>query len=136
MHVHIRHDDYLTVPFGRALIGVRDLRVGSPTFGAVATVEAGDTSPTAFTIPRGVAHGFLFLQPSVHCYAVSRYFDPADELGCRFDDADLDIPWPITDPVLSPRDHDLGSFAELLQQLAPHQAALVSRTIAGSVPVN
>src|SRR3954452_9738350 len=30
VHVHLRHDDYLTVPVGRASVGLRDLRHGSP----------------------------------------------------------------------------------------------------------
>jgi dTDP-4-dehydrorhamnose 3,5-epimerase len=74
-HVHIRHDDYLTVPVGRASIGLRDLRRGSPTEGLAALVELGRERPGALVIPRGVAHGFYFHEPSLHVYAVSEYWN-------------------------------------------------------------
>ena len=117
VHVHAVHDDYLTVPFGRVSVGLRDLRRGSPTEGAVALVELGEASPCALTIPHGVAHGFLFHEPSMHVYAVSEYFVERDELGCRFDDPDLGIPWPTTEVTLSPRDEAAGSLAALRSEL-------------------
>ena len=45
VHVHIRHDDYLTVPVGRASVGLRDLRRGSPTEGLSALVELSARAP-------------------------------------------------------------------------------------------
>jgi len=50
----------------------------------------------------------------VHIYAVSHYWDVDDELGCRWNDPDLEIPWSPEDPLLSPRDADLPSLAELM----------------------
>ena len=126
VHVHLRHDDYLTVPMGLAVIGLCDLRTESPTHRAVTMVELGEHEPAALSIPHGVAHGFLFLEPSLHCYAVSRYFDPADELGCRFDDPDLAIPWPTRDVVLSRRDDQLPALPVLLDQLERGSSALAT----------
>jgi dTDP-4-dehydrorhamnose 3,5-epimerase len=114
VHLHVHHDDLLTVPVGRAVVGLRDLRPGSPTEGTVALVELGEDAPAALTIPHGVAHGFFFPVPSLHVYAVTHAFDPADELGCRFDDPDLGIPWPGHDFVLSERDRGAGTLADLL----------------------
>jgi dTDP-4-dehydrorhamnose 3,5-epimerase len=113
VHVHLRHADYLVVVSGRATIGLRDMRPGSPTEGTVAVVSADAAQPAGLSIPPGVAHGFLFHEPSVHIYAVTHYFDPADELGCRWDDPDLAIPWPETPLLLSERDATAGTFAEL-----------------------
>jgi dTDP-4-dehydrorhamnose 3,5-epimerase len=118
VHVHRRHDDYLTLPVGRAVIGLCDLRPASATSRAAATVALDDTDPHALVIPHGVAHGFLFLAPSLHCYAVSHTFDPTDELGCRYDDPELGISWPAGDVRLSPRDRDLPSLAALQRQLS------------------
>lgn len=114
VHVHPRHDDYLTVVRGRATIGVRDLREGSPTEGAAACVELAEEHPTAIAIPHGVAHGFYFQQPSTHIYSVSHYWDMADELGCRWDDPALELPWPQRSARLSPRDEALPSLEVLL----------------------
>ena len=113
VHAHVRHTDYLTVVAGRATIGLHDLRSGSPTEGLGTTVELDASAPAALVIPVGVAHGFYFHEPSIHVYAVSHEFDPADELGCRWDDPALDIAWPCTDPLLSQRDQGLGPLTEL-----------------------
>jgi dTDP-4-dehydrorhamnose 3,5-epimerase len=117
VHVHPRHDDYLTVIRGSATVGLRDLREGSPTEGASACVELGEAQPTAISIPHGVAHGFHFNQPSTHVYAVSSYWDPGDELGCRWDDPGLEIPWPRREARISARDEALPSLEVMLGEL-------------------
>ena len=117
VHVHPRHDDYLTVVRGRAIIGLRDLRDDSETAGATACVELSAERPGAITIPHGVAHGFYFVEASTHVYAVSHYWDLADELGCRWDDPGLEIPWPQQQAHISPRDEALPSLEVLLEQL-------------------
>lgn len=117
VHVHIRHCDYLTVVKGSALVGLRDLRPASPTFGRSALVELDALRPQALTIPCGVAHGFYFPQPSLHVYAVSCYFDPRDELGCRWDDPALQIDWPVSRALVSDRDREAGTLSGLNRQL-------------------
>jgi dTDP-4-dehydrorhamnose 3,5-epimerase len=117
VHVHPRHDDYLTVIRGCATVGVRDLREGSPTEGAAACVELSAEHPTAVSIPHGVAHGFYFHKPSTHIYAVSHYWDLTDELGCRWDDPALEIPWLQQEAQISPRDTALPSLDVLLGEL-------------------
>ena len=123
VHAHWRHADYLTLVAGRATIGLHDLREGSPTEGLGATVEMCGDEPAALVVPPGVAHGFYFHEPSIHVYAVDHEWDPADELGCRWDEPDLEIEWPCTQPMLSPRDDALGSLsglrAAVRQRLVP-----------------
>lgn len=113
VHVHHRHDDYLCVVRGRAVVGLHDLRPDSPTRGRAAAVTLRAERPGAIVIPHGVAHGFWFPEPSVHLYAVSHAWDPDDELGCRWDDPELEIPWTPEAPLLSARDAAAGSVAEL-----------------------
>lgn len=117
VHVHPRHDDYLTVPLGRATVGLCDLRGDSPTSELAVCVELTADAPSAIVVPHGVAHGFYFHEPSLHVYAVSHTWDPADELGCRWDDPALGIPWPQTQATISPRDAALPSLAGLRAQL-------------------
>lgn len=121
VHVHPRHDDYLTVPVGRADVGLRDLRRGSPTEGLSALVQLGGERPAALVIPHGVAHGFYFHEPSLHVYAVSEYWDPTDELGCRWDDPELEIPWPVPSARVSERDAASQPLRALLDELEPLQ---------------
>jgi dTDP-4-dehydrorhamnose 3,5-epimerase len=117
VHVHPCHDDYLTVVRGRAIVGLRDLRDRSPSAGAAACIELSAERPAALTIPHGVAHGFYFPEASIHVYAVSHYWDQADELGCRWDDPALEIPWPQREARISTRDESLPPLAILLDEL-------------------
>lgn len=119
VHVHPRHDDYLLIVGGRATVGVRDLRSGSPTEGVSAIVEMRGDRPAGLVVPHGVAHGFYFHEDSIHVYSVSHYFDPEDELACHWSDPGLGISWPFEDPLLSARDASAGSLAELQERLEP-----------------
>lgn len=118
VHVHVRHWDYLIVVKGRMLLGLKDLRRGAETFGLAAMVELTETVLEAWIIPPGVAHGFFFPVEAMSYYAVSEYWNLDDELGCRWNDPELELSWPVSDPLLSERDRHAPSFRQLLQQLA------------------
>lgn len=123
MHVHLRHHDLLAVLSGRVVYGLKDLRIGSPTFGVTAMVEVSNQPLTTLMIPPGVAHGYYSLTENLQFYAVSEYYDPADELGCRYDDPALALHWPTQgqDPILSARDADMPSLAELMPFVPAYQ---------------
>lgn len=121
VHVHVAHDDYLVVVAGRAAVGLRDLRRGSPTQGLATVVDMPASRMRAITIPHGVAHGFLFLEPSIHIYSVTHYWDPADELGCHWADPALDISWPAAVTSVSDRDAAAQPLSALLDELEPFQ---------------
>jgi dTDP-4-dehydrorhamnose 3,5-epimerase len=111
VHVHVRHADYLVLIAGRMVLGLHDLRPWSPTARASCLTEIDASAPCAVVIPVGVAHGFFFPVPSVVVCGVSHYWDPADELGCRWDAAELNLAWPTRAPVLSDRDATAGDYA-------------------------
>jgi len=113
VHVHVTHDDYLIVVGGSAAIGLRDMRPDSPTDGLATTVELDADEPSALVIPVGVAHGFYFHERSMHIYAVTEYWDPRDELACRWDDSELGIAWPAPPRLLSDRDRDAPSYVSM-----------------------
>jgi len=113
VQVHPRHADYLIVLEGCATIGLVDLRPGSPTERLAACVDLAAGAPRAIVIPAGVAHGFYFDVPSLHLYGVDHYWDPEDELGCRFDDPGLGLHWPATPKLVSERDLGLPPLAAL-----------------------
>jgi dTDP-4-dehydrorhamnose 3,5-epimerase len=120
VHVHVTHVDYLVALRGRMLVGVSDLRNDSIARRAGAIIELSGDHPTALMIPKGVAHGFYFPEPSSFMCGVTHYWDPVnDEFGCRWDDPALGIPWPVgcTSPQLSARDAAAGSLDELMVKL-------------------
>lgn len=117
VHVHVTHSDYLVLLQGEAQVGLRDLRPHSPTAGMSTAIHLSGSNLQALTIPPGVAHGFYFPQPSMHLYSVSHYWDLDDELGCRWDDPGLEIPWNPAAPLISARDRDLPSLNALEARL-------------------
>jgi dTDP-4-dehydrorhamnose 3,5-epimerase len=112
-HVHLVHADYLIVLSGRGAIGLRDIRPDSPTDGLATIVELSADSPAGLVIPTGVVHGFYLQEPALLIYAVTSYWHPDDELGCRWDDPELGISWPGRPRRLSDRDRDAPSFASM-----------------------
>lgn len=82
-----------------------DLRPASPTygrwFGATLTAEP----PLQLWVPPGLAHGFCVLSDTADVeYKVTTPYDPADEVRIAWNDPDLGIPWPVTDPAVSAKD--------------------------------
>ena len=114
VHAHWRHADYLTVVAGRATIGLHDLREGSTTEGLARDRRAARGPARRLWSCRPESRTASTLhEPSLHVYAVDHEWDPSDELGCRWDDPGLGIDWPCEQPLLSPRDEELGSLSEL-----------------------
>jgi dTDP-4-dehydrorhamnose 3,5-epimerase len=118
VHVHPRHADYLCVLEGEMLLGLHDMRPASPTYRASCFVTLKGAEPSAIEIAPGVAHGFYFADAAEFTYAVDSYWDPADELGCRWNDPALGLAWPTRQPLLSPRDVAAGGYAALTAELA------------------
>jgi len=125
VHVHLTHMDYWLIASGKALLGIADLRSGSPTEGKTTVIELGSEKPCAAVIPQGVAHGFYFLVPSLHIYSVSHYWNLEDEIGCLWNDPDLNIPWKIMKPELSERDAHLPQLREIQPLIPPYNSAKI-----------
>ncbi len=90
-----------------------DVRLRSPTFGAVVTCRLSAENRRMLYVPVGFAHGFCVLDgPADVVYKVDTYYDPALERGIRYDDPALDIEWPTDHPVVSDRDRELPFLAD------------------------
>ena len=115
LHVHRRQDDYWCWLDGTAFVALYDLREASPTHRRAWTrVFDANESLVGLYIPNGVAHGFTALTDARLQYMVDGYFTGDDEQGFAWDDPEAAITWPVTDPVLSDRDREAGSLAEML----------------------
>lgn len=91
-----------------------DLRRNSPTFGYYYGVELSGENGLLFWIPPGFGHGFCVLgdEPADMLYKVTAPYNPEGEGGIRFNDPDLDVQWPLSEPLTSARDMALMSFEE------------------------
>ena len=82
-----------------------DVRRGSPTFGRWVGVTLSADNFKQCYIPKGFAHGFAVTSPVAQVeYKCTDVYDASSEIGIAWDDPDLGISWPISQPVLSERD--------------------------------
>lgn len=94
---------------------VVDIRRGSPTFGRWFAVELSAANFRQLYVPIGYAHGFCVLSDTAEVlYKTSHTYDPVRERSIAWNDPALGIPWPVAEPLLSPRDRRAGSLADYL----------------------
>ena len=111
---------------GEVLDVAVDVRAGSPSFGRWTSALLSGTNHCQLYLPAGFAHGFCVLgdEPADLLYKVDAAYNPAGEGGIAWDDPDIAIAWPITEPSLSPRDA-AAPFLRALprEQLPPYPVA-------------
>ena len=95
----------ITVAQGKILDVVVDLRKKSKTYGKHFSVKISHNSDFSLFIPAGFAHGFMCLSKTcLVYYKCTNYRDQKSEVTIKWDDKDLDIKWPIKNPILSNKD--------------------------------
>ncbi|MBC8411319.1 MAG: dTDP-4-dehydrorhamnose 3,5-epimerase [Rhodobacteraceae bacterium] len=91
-----------------------DIRKGSATFGEWEGVILSEDNKKQFWVPPGFAHGFVVLSATADFeYKCTDYYDPSDEGSILWSDPDLNIPWPIANPVLSTKDEGAKRLVDL-----------------------
>ncbi len=95
-----------------------DLRRDSPTYGRWEGHELDDERHRQLFVPVGFGHGFCVLSElaDVH-YKLSSRYDPATEAGIAWDDPEIAVEWPISDPRTSERDRTAPKLAEIADEL-------------------
>ncbi len=82
-----------------------DIRHGSPMFGRWVAMTLSAENRKSLYVPAGFAHGFCVTSDAAEViYMTSDEYAPELEHGILWNDPALAIPWPITEPTLSPRD--------------------------------
>jgi dTDP-4-dehydrorhamnose 3,5-epimerase len=105
-------------PRGRIFDVAVDLRPDSPTYRRWEGYELDDVDHLQLFIPDGFGHAFCVLSKTADVlYRVSSYYDPELESGIAWDDPEIGIRWPISDPVLSERDRNAPRLAEVAASL-------------------
>jgi len=84
---------------------VVDIRKGSPSFGQWLSVELSEENKRMLYIPPSFAHGFVVLSETADViYKCTKEYSPEDDRGIIWNDPDINIPWPLKDPILSEKD--------------------------------
>ncbi len=108
---------YVFCPRGALLDVAIDIRVGSPTFGAVDSVVLDDRQRKAIYLAEGLGHAFFALQDDTTAtYLCSTPYNPGAEHGITPVDPELALPWP-TDiaPLLSPKDTAAPTLSQAVE---------------------
>lgn len=91
-----------------------DIRRESKTFGQWFSILLSDDNHTQLYIPPGFAHGFCVLSDIADFYyKCTEYYHPRHEHGIAWNDKDLNINWPISEPILSAKDAKSPTLAEI-----------------------
>lgn len=90
-----------------------DMRPDSPTRLQWRAFELAPESGCAVHLPKGVAHGFMTLEPDseIH-YMIGADYVPAAVSGVRWNDPAVGIAWPAAPAIMSDRDAALPLLAD------------------------
>lgn len=88
-----------------------DLRRKSQTFGRWFGIYLSNKNFKQLYIPEGFAHGFAVISNEAHVvYKTSEFYYPEFERSIIWNDSDLNIDWPISNPTLSKKDQHAENF--------------------------
>ncbi len=103
-----------------------DVRVGSPTFAKWVSVELSSANKRQLYVPPGFAHGFCVTSETAHVhYKCTGPYAPDCEVAIRFSDPELNIPWPMREPLLSREDSRAPMLSEIPEARLPRYVANV-----------
>lgn len=91
-----------------------DIRRGSPTFGQWVGMTLSADNNWQLYIPAGFAHGFCVVSDTaLFAYKCSAFYSPHDEGGLAWNDPELAITWPLTEPTLSDKDNKYPQLKDI-----------------------
>ena len=115
----------IQVLLGQVVDVAVDIRVGSPTFGQWISFVLSDSNRRQIYIPPGFAHGYCVTsETAVFSYKCTEFYNPENQSGIIWNDPDLNIGWPIKEPVLSPKDTDCPRLKDLPPDKLPQFGVL------------
>tara|TARA_B100000214_G_C23579484_1_gene451131 strand:- start:56 stop:580 length:525 start_codon:yes stop_codon:yes gene_type:complete len=120
LHTQIKNQQgkFISVIKGKILDVAVDCRIKSKTFGKHFKKILSAKNSTSVYIPPGFIHGFLGLDSeNIIIYNCTNYRDKKSEKGIKWDDKDLNIKWPIKNPILSKKDKNNFSFKKYLENI-------------------
>lgn len=103
---------------GEAFIAIVDIRPESPTFAKVETFNVGDGNRIGLFIPNGLANSFCVTgdKDLDYIYLVDAYYDGSDTKAITWDDPDININWPVKNPIISDRDKNNPRLRDLFPE--------------------
>ena len=101
---------------GTAFLVAVDVRKGSPTLGQWFGAEFSSKQRRQLFAPAGFARGFCVLSDYAEIqYLCTGVYNPQGESGIRWNDPDVNVEWPVKDPILSGKDANAQLLKEWLE---------------------
>ncbi len=106
---------------GKVYVAIVDIRPDSPTFGKFETFTMSDENRIGLFISKGLANSYCITGEEAvdYIYLVDSYYDGSDQKAVAYDDPDLNIEWPIKDPIISDRDKNNPKLRDLFPEKFP-----------------
>ena len=119
--LHFQYDPpmakLMRVTYGNAFLVAVDIRKDSLTLGKWFGLEVSAQNKKQVYAPAGFARGFCVLSDFAEVqYKCTGTYNPKGESGIRWDDPDISIDWPISNPTLSIKDAKAQSLAQWLRR--------------------
>ncbi|MFZ1528403.1 MAG: dTDP-4-dehydrorhamnose 3,5-epimerase [Ferruginibacter sp.] len=117
--LHYQLAPYAQTKFIRVLSGaildvVLDLRIGSPTYGKIFSIELSAQNKKQLLVPKGFAHGYSVLSEKAEVfYKCDTFYHKESEAGVWYNDPALGIDWKIPEAreIISEKDTQHPVFA-------------------------
>lgn len=91
-----------------------DLRNNSPTYGKWIAEILSEDNHSSLYVPEGFGHGFCVLSKEAYVlYKITQEYSSEYEGGVIWNDPELNISWPIDEPILSKKDRALPLLKKL-----------------------
>jgi dTDP-4-dehydrorhamnose 3,5-epimerase len=122
LHFQLRHPQakVVRVTQGEVFDVAVDIRRNSPTFGKWHGEILSAANKKQMYIPENFAHGFCVLSNGAEfLYKCTDFYIPGDEVGLIWNDPQIDIQWPIQEPILSEKDAALPNLIDIIDRLPP-----------------
>ena len=108
---------FLSVIKGKIYDVAVDLRKNSKTFGKYFSITLSVKKYCSIYIPEGFAHGFCGLEKeNIIFYSCSNYRNEKNEIGILWNDKDLNIKWPVKNPIISDKDKQNITFKDFCRR--------------------
>ena len=101
-----------------------DIRRGSPTFRRWMSVILSADNFRQCYVPPGFAHGFVVTSDHAEVeYKCTDLYDPGGELRILWNDPEIGIRWPISQPLVSPKDAAGQRLADVIERLPLYETS-------------
>jgi len=117
--LHAENWNKLVYPInGEMFAAIVDIRPDSETFGKVETFNFDSNFRKSLFIPKGLANSICVNgEENVdYIYYVDSYYDGKDTRAVIWNDPDLNITWPVKNPIISERDRNNSTLRELFPE--------------------